>query len=38
LQDKVEELLDLPKNEEEKKAEDEEDNLTSVSQLKPTAS
>ena len=32
LQDKVEELLDLPKNE------DEEDKMTSVSQLKPTAS
>ena len=33
LQDKVEELLDLPKNEE-----DEADKMTSVSQLKPTAS
>lgn len=36
LQDKVEELLDLPKTEDKK--EEEEDKLTSVSQLKPTAS
>jgi len=36
LQDKVEELLDLPRNEDKK--DEDEDKLTSVSQQKPTAS